>query len=169
MTKKEIEALIATGEGLHLDLKRSISSSHADTLVAFANANSGKLNLPSPEYLSTEFFTVTLLRNNALLKQSTNQIQDIENQLIRLLTGQNTPLNASLNALLNALLNRQLDILKLLQNKRLNRTQLAEELGATSDQIRRDIENLKEWVEFKGSKITGGYEWSVLLKQKIKV
>ena len=44
-TKKHIKSLIATGEGLHIDFKRSMNSGHAKTLVSFANSKGGKLLL----------------------------------------------------------------------------------------------------------------------------
>ena len=45
MTKEEIYQKIAVGEGLHLDLKRSMDSKHAKTMVSFANTKGGKLLL----------------------------------------------------------------------------------------------------------------------------
>ncbi len=45
MTKAEVYQLIAVGEGLHLDLKRSMDSKHAKTMVSFANTKGGKLVL----------------------------------------------------------------------------------------------------------------------------
>ncbi len=45
MTKDEVYQLIAVGEGLHLDLKRSMDSKHSKTMVSFANTKGGKLVL----------------------------------------------------------------------------------------------------------------------------
>ena len=45
LTKQEIHINIATGEGLHLDLKRAMHNGHAKTMVSFANAKGGKILL----------------------------------------------------------------------------------------------------------------------------
>jgi ATP-dependent DNA helicase RecG len=69
MNKKEVDILIAAGEGLNLDLKRSMSSSHSNTLVAFANAEGGRILLGVEDD-----GTIT---GHTLTNQNRSQIEDI--------------------------------------------------------------------------------------------
>lgn len=99
-------------------------------------------------------------RPHALVNTSVNQPDSIDNQILRILQGHDTSVNAPVK--------RQIEIVKLLKEQKLNRKQLMDVIGATEDQIRRDIEKLKDYIEFDGAPKIGGYILRETIKKKLK-